>query len=81
MGIFLLDILVNFNTSFYQDGMLENDPRSIRKNYIMNDLAFDVISLLAILFYEMVEQWDISKNYLKYVILIFFLRIKQLLQI
>lgn len=81
MCIFLLDIFVHFNTSYYQDGQLESNPKNIRSHYIKNDLAYDIVSLTAILFYEMVEQWDLSKDYLKFVILVFFLRFKQLLQV
>lgn len=54
MFIFLLNIFVNLNTSFYQDGQLQKDSKQIRKHYLKKNLAFDIVSLAAIFFYEMV---------------------------
>lgn len=76
MLIFLLDIFVNLNTSFYQDGQLQKDSKQIRKHYLKNNLAFDIVSLSAIFFYEMVEMFDLSRDYFRFVVLIFFLRLK-----
>jgi hypothetical protein len=54
MAIFILDIFVNLNTSFYMDGQLQKSPAIIRRHYLTKSLAYDTVSLLAIFFYEMV---------------------------
>lgn len=81
MFIFLLNIFVNLNTSFYQDGQLQKDSKQIRKHYIKNNIAFDIISLIAIFFYEMVEIFELSKDYFRFIVIVFFLRLKELLRV
>ena len=76
-----MDVFVNLNTAFYQDGMLQDNPHYIRINYFKNDLIFDVLSIGAITFYEILQLFNPSNYYLKLMVLIFFLRMKELLRI
>ena len=81
IALFIIGIFVNLNTGFYYDGRLQNNPKLIRRHYIKNNLVFDVISISAIGFYEFVEIYQIEKDYLKFSLLFFFLRLKELLQV
>ena len=81
MAVFILDIFVNFNTSFYQDGLLQSDPKQIRKHYMRGNLVLDVVTIAAILFYEIIEIYNLETSYLKLALFVFFLRIKELAQI
>jgi hypothetical protein len=81
IAIFFIGIFVNLNTGFYYDGRLQNNPKLIRRHYIKNNLVFDVITITAIGFYEFVEIYQIEKDYLKFTLIFFFLRLKELLQV
>jgi hypothetical protein len=74
--VFILNIFINLNTSFYQDGLLQSDPLQIRMNYLKNNLLFDLIGIGTILFYEIIQIFDLSKEYFKLVVLIFYVRLK-----
>jgi hypothetical protein len=71
----MCSIVINLNTSFYQDGLLRKDPIEIRNNYLKNTLVFDIISILAITIYEVLE---ITKQFddqsLKIFVMLFYLK-------
>ena len=81
IGFFLIDMVISLNTSFYQDGQLQTDSKKITKNYLKKDLVFDAISLAAVFAYEMIETYDLSKDYSRIVFIIFFVRFKQLFKL
>ena len=45
LGIYILDILVNFNTSVYTKGIIIKKKREIFMYYIKSSFIFDVIVL------------------------------------
>ncbi|KAM3144614.1 hypothetical protein pb186bvf_003221 [Paramecium bursaria] len=47
--IFLIDIFVCLNTSYYEQGYIERDIKKIQLNYIQNFLIFDVIVILILI--------------------------------
>lgn len=53
---FTLEILINFNTAFYKEGLIHSTRKSISKNYLKGDFIIDlsvlVLSFLSFL-YEM----------------------------
>jgi len=53
MLIFLVDIFINLNTSFYEDGELQTNPSKIKLQYIKTSLFFDLLSLGAIFIFEL----------------------------
>lgn len=55
IAIFLSGMLINMNTGFYKDGLLKTDPLDIRKHYLKKSFLFDIISILAIAVYEILE--------------------------
>lgn len=78
MLIFLVDIFINLNTSFYEDGELQTDPSIIKTHYIKTSLFFDFVSLGAIFIFELgsfFPQIDHSHQYLRYIFIIFFVRL------
>ncbi len=46
----LIDIIVNLNTGYYQKGHYINSRIKIVKNYFKNNVYFDVITYLPVLF-------------------------------
>lgn len=48
-------MLINLNTGFYKDGLLKTDPLEIRRHYFKKSCLFDIISILAIAVYEILE--------------------------
>ncbi len=70
------------NTSLYEDGLLKEDPSEIRKNYFKNTFFIDIISILAILIYELLET---SKYFddpnLKLFVVLFFLKVFEIVKI
>ena len=55
IAIFLCGMLINLNTGFYKDGLLKTDPLEIRRHYFKKSCLFDIISILAIAVYEILE--------------------------
>lgn len=48
-----MDIVINLNTGFYEDGELQTDPTRIKIHYLKNNIAFDMLSLGAIFAFEL----------------------------
>jgi len=79
MTIFLMDIIINFNTSFYEDGELQTDPAKIKVHYLVSSFVFDLLSLVAIFIFEVatILNEEYAYDFLKYVLVIFCVRFQK----
>ena len=68
--LFSLEVLINFNTGYYQEGNIVKDRRSIFRHYLSNNFWIDLLNALTTLF---VHQLPAEVLYLS-----FFIRIAQL---
>lgn len=48
--LFIIDIFLNFNSSYYENGVIVNKNKKIIKNYLNKDFIYDLIGLLGLIF-------------------------------
>ena len=53
--LFVCDIFINLNTSLYQDGVFIENPKEIRAIYYKSHFVIDIISILGIIAYEVLQ--------------------------
>lgn len=72
--IFAFDVLIKFKTSFYEHGTLWRSHGKIRKYYFKADFFVDMTAILVLL----LHQTFASHTYFKWLILLFFGKIKSI---
>jgi hypothetical protein len=69
--IFTIDIVLDFNTGFYEEGVLITDRQQISINYFKNDFLINLISTAGLFTQILFED-------LTYLNFVFLLRLKQM---
>ncbi|CAD8120687.1 unnamed protein product [Paramecium sonneborni] len=74
LRIFLLEIILNFNTAYYSKGMIHESRRKIFKHYFQGDFAYDLIVVIPFL----ISQYQIP--YINFVLLLRITRVKKIFE-
>jgi len=76
--LFILDIFVNFNTSFYKDGALVTSHDEIRKHYLRSWFIVDFLSCLP---FPLLSDYEVYPDYNFLLTLLGLLRILKIIKI
>ncbi|CAK65385.1 unnamed protein product (macronuclear) [Paramecium tetraurelia] len=74
LRIFLIEILLNFNTAYYSKGMIHESRQKIFKHYVQGEFAYDLIVVIPFL----ISQYKIP--YINFMLLLRITRVKKIFE-
>ncbi|CAD8186045.1 unnamed protein product [Paramecium pentaurelia] len=72
--IFLIEIILNFNTAYYSKGMIHESRQKIFKHYVQGEFAYDLIVVIPFL----ISQYQIP--YINFMLLLRITRVKKIFE-
>lgn len=79
--IYFMDILINFNLSYYREGQLITKKSEIAKNYLRTNFWLDFFIILIMLIWNIGNVYEINYTALKFLNLFYFMKIRRVKQI
>lgn len=73
--IYFLDILINFNLSYYREGQLITKKSEIAKNYLRNNFCLDFFIILIMLIWNIGNVYENNSSTANYLTLFYFMKI------